>query len=243
MNRTLLGFLVAPLIPVFLFSLTAGAYFFIILMVGVPAAYIGALVIGAPLLFILRKFRCLSWQYFVLGGVLCALPFGLFYSGSASTHLEIYGLRNMVLFCAIGAAGGITFWFISIRSSGDVRKSLWREIVGLVSLVFVTVFCGYIYYLGASLSYEGKMLQQNLEFISDSSREVEIELSDGAFVGASLSANLPYRPGCPVYVTSRRSYINMKKLYWVNGYKDSPFVNIWPILEQSKRDGIPRSCE
>jgi len=243
MNRTLLGFLVAPLIPVFLFSLTAGVYFFIILMIGVPAAYVGALVVGAPLLYVLRKLNCLSWHYFVLGGVLCALPFGWFYSGGANTHLEIYGIRNMVVFCAIGAAGGITFWFISIRSSGVVRKSVWREVIGFVGLGLVTFACVYVYYFGASVSYEGRMLVQSLDFISSSSREVKIELADGSFVEANLSDNLPFRQGCPIYVTSRRSYIDRENLYWVSGYKDSPFVNVWPMLEQSKKDGIPKSCE
>ncbi|MCA0895142.1 hypothetical protein [Microbulbifer agarilyticus] len=242
MNRTLLGFLVAPLIPVFIFSLMAGAYFFIILMIGVPAAYVGALVIGAPLLFVLRKLNCLSWHYFLMGGVLCALPFGWFYSGSASTHLEIYGLRNMVMFCAIGAAGGLTFWFLSVRTSAPVSKSLWREVVGIIGFLLVTISCVYVYYFGTSSSYEGKMLEQNLEFISSSSREVKIELSDGAFVDASLPKNLPYRPRCSIYVTSRRSYINRESLYWVNGYKDAPFVHIWAMLSQSKKNEIPRSC-
>ena len=243
LNRTLIGFLVAPLIPVFLLTFTAGAYFFIILIIGVPAAYVGALVVGVPLLFILRKFNCLSWHYFVLGGALCALPFGWFYSGGANTHLEIYGLRNIVVFCAIGVAGGIIFWFLSIRESGVIRKSSWREVVGFVGLGLVTFACVYVYYLGASVTYKGRMLAQSMEFISSSSREVKIELANGSFVEANLSENLPFRPGCPIYVTSRRSYINWENLYWVNGYEDSPFVNVWPLLEQSKKDGIPKSCE
>jgi len=243
MNRTLLGFLIAPVIPVFLFSLSAGAYFFIILIIGVPAAYVGALVIGAPLLHIFRKLDCLSWHYFVLGGVLCSLPYGWFYSGSANTHLEIYGLRNMIMFCGIGAAGGIIFWFISVRSNLVVRKSVLRETIGVAVLVLVAFFCAYIYYLGTSKSYEGTMLSQKMDFISSSNRVVEIQLSDGTHVKSSLSANLPFRPGCPIYVTSRRSYISTENLYWVNGYKDSPFVNVWPILEQSKKDAIPTSCE
>ncbi len=212
-------------------------------MVGVPAAYVGALVIGAPLFYFLKKLNCLSWPYFVLGGVLCSLPFGWFYSGGANTHIEIYGLRNMVVFFAIGAAGGITFWVISVRSQLGIYRSVLRESIGIVGLIIVSVSSIYIYFLGASESLEGRMPEQNIKFLSSSSREVQIELADGISIDASLPANLPYRPGCPIYVTSRRSYTTTENLYWVNGYKDSPFVNVWQILEQSKKDEIPRSCE
>lgn len=243
MNRTLVGFLVAPIVPVFLFSLSAGAYFFILLLVGIPAAYIGAFVIGAPLFHLYKKLNCLSWPFFLIGGVICSLPFGWFYSGGANTHLEIYGLRNMMVFFAIGAAGGITFWFISVRSRFEIRRSFLRESIGVIGVVIVSAFSLYVYYLGTSESLEGKMPGQNIDFLSSSSREVKIELSTGIIVNASLPANLPFRPGCPIYVTVRRSYLTSENLYWVNGYKDSPFVNVWQILEQSKKDDIPRSCD
>lgn len=243
MNRTLSGFFVAPLIPVFLFSLTAGANFFFIFMIGVLVAYVGALIVGAPLLYVLRNFKCLSWHYFVLGGALCALPFNWLYSGASSTHLEIYGLRNMVVFYAIGAAGGLSFWFISVRKNDVVRKSVWREVVGFVGLALAAFACVYIYYLGTPVNYEGKVLDQKLDFINSTSRIVKIELAEGSLVEASLPANLPFLPGCPIFVASRRSYINWENLYWVNGYKDSPFVNTWLILEQSEKEGIAKSCE
>ena len=243
LKHTLLGFFIAPIIPVFLYSLSAGAYFLVIFLVAVPAAYVGALIIGVPLFYIFRKLNCLSWHYFVLGGVLSVLPFALIYSGSANTHLEISGLSNMVVFFSLGAIGGLIFWLISIRGKYDAPKSKVSNFIGLSAIALISLGCIYIYYLGSTKSLEGKMLQQNIGFISSSSREVKIKLNNESQVEAYLPEGLPFRPNCPIYVTTRRSYINRNQIYWVNGYKDSAYVNVWSILEQSQKDDIPKTCE
>jgi hypothetical protein len=157
--------------------------------------------------------------------------------------MEIHGLRNMVTYCVIGATGGLIFWFISIRGRHNCPYSTIRNFLGLGGVLLIGLALSYIYYIGSSKSQEGKMLQQSAKFISSSRREVNVQLGEGSLVKAYLPANLPFRSSCPVYIISRRSYLDRTEIYWVNGYKDYPFVNAWPILVQNKKDEIPRTCE
>lgn len=241
-NRTLLGFAIAPLIPILIYAIGSGDFSLVVLAVGAPAAYVGALLVGAPLFFVLRHLKFMGWSYFVLGGALAALPFVYLYSSGATTHLEIYGVRNTAFFCAIGAFGGLVFWLIAVRGQSQYSISLIKAVIGSIVVLSMVPMGVYIGIVGGTNSTEGTMTEQTAEFISSLRREVSIELDEGSKVSAYLPAKLPFRPGCPIYITSRKEYFGRNEIYWVNGYKDSAYVNVWEIITEEDRGKIPRQC-
>ena len=87
------------------------------------------------------------------------------------------------------------------------------------------------------------MNKQEMAFISTMKREVKINIYINKTVTAYLPDNLPYRENCPIYITSRSSYTGTGKIYWVNGYRDEPYSNIWPMLKQNEKDRIPKVCD
>ena len=242
-NRITLGFAIAPLIPIVIYAMVGGDLAVIFLAIGIPAAYAGALLIGWPLFLLLRHLRYTSWSYFILGGAAAALPFLYFYLNGAPTHVEIYGARNSIFFCSFGALGGFIFWLIAIRGQKQYSVSLIKQVIGTI-MALIAISTGiYIAFAGITESMEGTMSIQSEEFISTSRREVIIKLEKDTIVSAYLPAQLPFRPGCPIYITTRKSYFSYKNIYWVNGYKDSSSVNIWEIINQKERDAISRQCK
>lgn len=127
MNRALLGFLIAPLVPcaiIFLLAIFyggAGVEFWIILIL--PISYLTSLFIGGPLYIIFNKYNCTNVIHYLIAGVLStAVPifFIFFYPslinqphdsifhGILPVHFGIMGLM-----IAFGVSISTVFWFIA----------------------------------------------------------------------------------------------------------------------------------
>lgn len=82
---------------------------------GIPIAIFFALVFGLPTHFVFTKFNLRqSWQ-FILCGVIFALPFwyGLAQPFSSSRWLHA-GIFDSLNYLGSGAAGGFTYWWLTI---------------------------------------------------------------------------------------------------------------------------------
>jgi hypothetical protein len=235
-KQALLGFALAPLIPTGIIAASSGGLFWLVLIIAVPAAYLGALLIGVPIYIALRKLQWMSWYFFVVGGALAALPFLIIYLTPVTAAAEINGARKSVFFFGIGAAGGVAFWFISIRNRFRHVTSVPNQRRGLATVSLLAVASIYVMVVGATESTVGRLLPQNAEFVSDFRRSVRMQIGDDNEVLVYLPSGKRFRPNCEVYVVVRRSYLNLKKLYWMNAYKGLSNDSTCPPPEDFESD-------
>jgi hypothetical protein len=150
-RRLYLGFLVAPLIPIFINAV-------LVWPIAIPAALIGAAIgypltfmVGLPLVIVLRHYGKMRLRWLVVSaGLLTCIPdllmstIGIAAGGSATINQGGVSLSQdgritmagMIWFFAIrplgywlmGALGGWVFWLIAVRSrSGENSKGSERS--------------------------------------------------------------------------------------------------------------------
>jgi len=120
MSRVTLGFLVAPAVPILLLGLLARNFGTVVF--GGMFAYPFALVLGAPVYFIMRKKGWLKlWQVTLASSALGALSFLTFLaatdtgSGDSAQALAYIG----GIFIGSATLTGITFWAVAVRGKSS----------------------------------------------------------------------------------------------------------------------------
>jgi hypothetical protein len=136
MLRTIVGFLVAPVVGVALATLIVFgreiyAVWWIYLLVGSAIAYASALLFGLPSYLFMRRVKRGEWWQIALAGGVCGLPYWLISEYPYTTaYFQNQGLTNLILYVAAGAIAGLVFWLITCGSAPsnstierDARKS------------------------------------------------------------------------------------------------------------------------
>jgi hypothetical protein len=151
-TRTTLAFLVAPIIPIVLFS---GFYFgrgrFLPLLPFVTAvAYFITIVVAMPIYMVMVKRGWLRWWHFGLVGAIPALSFDAFLylmslgsgGGSNFSHdkavdlivdrhndfvIYLHETRRLLLMALTGVASGFVFWCIAYAASNQALKTDARK--------------------------------------------------------------------------------------------------------------------
>jgi hypothetical protein len=110
--RVILGFIVAPGLPLFIGALVA--HKLDLAPIFVPYAYAMGILGGIPLYVVLRRRMLMRWWHFALGGVaLGCVPALLFLPLMASGNLDTF--RFMVVVGApLGLGSALCFWTIAI---------------------------------------------------------------------------------------------------------------------------------
>ena len=119
-GRILLAFAVTPFLPGFYGALLFGQPW--AFPVGLAVAYPVALLLGAPLLFLMHRAQRLEWWSFVVTGIACTLPVLIGYAWMGEVpHLESFGALNALIVLAWGAFSGACFWLIGVAGQTPLR--------------------------------------------------------------------------------------------------------------------------
>jgi hypothetical protein len=122
----LLAFALVPLLPAFY-----AAIFFAepwALPYGLALSYPSALVLGAPLLWLLRRRGWQQWWQFALAGGVCAGPSIVLYCVvGPPPQLAAYSPLNAVYLAGWGAFAGLCFWLLLVAGIAPVS---WRSLFG-----------------------------------------------------------------------------------------------------------------
>ena len=119
-GRILLAFAVTPFLPGFYGALLFGQPW--AFPVGLAVAYPIVLLIGAPLLWLMRRANRLQWWAFVTAGIACTLPVVVGYAWMDDVpHLESFSALNALIVLAWGAFSGACFWLIGVAGDSPLR--------------------------------------------------------------------------------------------------------------------------
>ena len=128
LQRVLLGFAVAPMLPAFysaLFFAQPWAFPY-----GVALSYPCALLLGLPLYLGLRRRQRLGWWQLALAGMICAVPAVLAYRYAGTPpHLEPFDWLAALYLEAWGAFAGLSFWLLAVAGSAPVTV---RVLFGII---------------------------------------------------------------------------------------------------------------
>jgi hypothetical protein len=119
-NRVLLAFAVTPFLPGFYGALLFGQPW--AFPIGLAVAYPVALLLGVPLLLMMRRANRLQWWWFLAAGVTCATPVLIGYAWLNDVpHLESFSAINALIVLAWGAFSGACFWLIGMAGETPLR--------------------------------------------------------------------------------------------------------------------------
>ena len=241
-RRTVAAFLAAPIIAVAISSVVLGPAYMLGIIIGAPIAYASALLLGPPLLLLLRAAGALAWSHFAVGGALAALPVLCFYLIPGNTHTELYGPLESAFLISVGAVGGFVFWFIAIRPE-QVPAQGWLSIGGNVAVAVLVGALAYLAIVPRTEETSGRLVGPELPFENQERSTVQVQLEDGAVVSAVLPQLVPYRAHCPVHLNTRKALLTHQSLYWVTWYTDDMRAANWHWLpENLKKEPIKKSC-
>lgn len=118
-SRVLLAFALAPMLPAFysaMFFAQPWAF-----PIGMALSYPAALLLGAPLLMILRRREWLGWWQLSLCGLVCALPvIWLYWYVGTPPHLEPFSWPGALTVFAWGGFSGFSFWLLAISGTTPI---------------------------------------------------------------------------------------------------------------------------
>lgn len=130
--RTVIGFLVSPLVGV-LIPVTpslVGSYVHVtqepgalfLLLIPISIAYISAALFGIPLYKLFKRCGWLRFWQVVVGSTLCALPFFFFqFFQTAMIYAPIaLTARWLASILVVSTVTGITFWAIALRQNNEL---------------------------------------------------------------------------------------------------------------------------
>jgi hypothetical protein len=119
-RRVLLGLILTPLLPAFYVAILFAKPW--ALPVGLLVAYPCELVIGLPILLLLRRVGWMKWWHFGIAGVLSAIPAVVIHWRIGSTpQIEAFSPGNAALTLLWGALAGLCFWLIAVAGASPVR--------------------------------------------------------------------------------------------------------------------------
>jgi hypothetical protein len=119
-SRVLLAFAVTPFLPGFYGALLFGQPW--AFPIGLAVAYPVSLLLGAPLLLMMRRADRLQWWWFLAAGVACAAPVLIGYAWLNDVpHLESFSTINALIVVAWGAFAGACFWVIAVAGETPLR--------------------------------------------------------------------------------------------------------------------------
>jgi len=85
-------------------------------LVGSVIGWLVAGIIGNPMYLIYRRMGWNKLWHYLLGGIVCAVPFWAFwFYPFNSGHWEAYKYINTIYFFSVGAVAAVVFWWLSIR--------------------------------------------------------------------------------------------------------------------------------
>lgn len=238
-NKSLLrAFLIAPVVPIGVFSLFYLPLGFIFLIIGVPIAYFGALLIGSPIYYLFKKVGFYSWPSYTIGGMVCAFPaLAIFDRGDVPF---IYSLQSTVTYSVLGMSGGLVFWLIHFKKR-KIESTLKELVVGLLLLSIVLLALIYAYVLGVYKYLDGQILTQEHPFVSSLDSQIEIEVSSQIHT-ARLPKGVPFRKNCKIGVVTWKELFTHKRVYSVSYYPDTPMAHQYQWLNKKAQSEISKEC-
>ena len=219
MGRALLSLVLAPV----LVSLTFGAVAIII----APMALLLTGVLAMPFFFLFRKWGWLRWWHACVVGVLCGAAFsGIFAVSVSPSHVEAFGVRDMLGFLGMGLSIAFLVWWLGLfRNSSfpEVPVSVPWSMLALVPIATA----GYLLYRSLDPAFvHGRVIEVNGEMPT---RQVTVRLSSGAVV-----PTLFYDDSRPTPVMMNQCWILME--YWSLTRRGEAYM-----LESPVGDGVD-SC-
>ena len=239
-TKLLAAFAIAPAIPILILALWSFPVGIVVVLIGLPIAYICALILGLPVLLLLKKTRLMGWPYFVLGGVLCTIPaFALFYN--VHSHY-IFQIDSMISFALIGSTGALMFWWIGVMNNVPLRQNNRPDLPGLVMLVGLIALFAYLLVLSKIEYVEGTLVVNQQVYLDDEDQQVEITLPDGQLIEARLPAGMPVLKGCAVKLAKWQDLFTWEHTYSVTLYPQAPMahMNFGPV--ENVIDQIDHHC-
>ena len=234
------AFFIAPIIPIGILTIIYLPVGFMFLIIGLPVAYIGAILIGIPVFLLMKRTKYWGWPYFVLGGTLCALP-GILIFTKYNAPI-VYSLQSYVTFSALGALGGLVFWWLYPRKVHADIKDYNSNSYGYVALSIAVLFLIYIYYIGEVQFKTAHIVSSNHPFVSKTDTEIPLDI-EGKQVTAILPSGMPFRKNCEVGVAMWREIFTNNIVYSINYYPDTPNAHHYQWMTKDAKEKVSKECK
>ena len=232
------GLLVASLLPILGLSLTSPEIMLFVILIAVPFSLFCMALIGAPLYFLLKRYRLLNFPLCIVAGVLCSVPGSIVFSPS-DLPIE-FSLSNYISFSLIGGVGGCLFWAIYARVFGKEQ----RKIGSVFGFVIVASFSAALSYASQFKTIEyvdGKTLTKGVSFVESNERLVPIKV-EGEQLMVRLAEQVPYICNCEVILAKWRDMFTHETKYSLTHYPQVPRAHHYNVLSEEDKAKVPRDC-
>lgn len=237
-NTPAKGLLIASTLPIVGFALTSPEAIFIAILVAVPFSLFCMLLIGAPLYFLLKRYRLLNFPLCIIAGVLCSVPGSIVFSPSG-LPIE-FSLSNYISFSFLGAVGGIVFWAVYARVYYQGQSKL-GSVFGFVVVFGLSAALLYVNQFKTIEYVDGRTFTEGVSFVESNERLVPIQVQDEELF-VRLAEHVPYINNCEVSLSKWRNMFTHEIKYSVSHYPQVPRAHHFKVFSEQGKAKVPRKC-